>query len=80
MIVATHESTFRMIRCQPDKHGSILDFDKGEPMPVAFLSKDEFHVERGDHTRIAFIRDAAGKVNGAVLNPGPWEQPGALAQ
>jgi hypothetical protein len=27
----------------------------------------------GDHTRIAFIRDAAGKVNGAVLNPGPWE-------
>ena len=59
---------------------SILDFDKGEPMPVAFLSKDEFHVESGDHTRIAFIRDAAGKVNGAVLNPGPWEQPGALAQ
>jgi CubicO group peptidase (beta-lactamase class C family) len=59
---------------------SILDFDKGEPMPVAFLSKDEFHVESGDHTRIAFIRDAAGKVNGAVLNPGPWEQRGALAQ
>jgi len=59
---------------------SILDFDKGEPMPVAFLSKDEFHVESGDHTRITFIRDAAGKVNGAVLNPGPWEQRGALAQ
>jgi CubicO group peptidase (beta-lactamase class C family) len=59
---------------------SILDFDKGEPMPVAFLSKDEFHVESGDHTRIVFIRDAAGKVNGAVLNPGPWEQRGALAQ
>ncbi|MEZ2409167.1 serine hydrolase [Bosea sp. RCC_152_1] len=59
---------------------SILDFDKGEPMPVAFLSKDEFHVESGDHTRIAFIRDAAGKVNGAVLNPGPWEQRGAITQ
>jgi CubicO group peptidase (beta-lactamase class C family) len=59
---------------------SILDFDKGDPMPVAFLSKDEFHVESGDHTRIAFIRDAAGKVNGAVLNPGPLEQRGALAQ
>jgi CubicO group peptidase (beta-lactamase class C family) len=58
---------------------SILDFDKGEPTPVAFLSNDEFHVESGDHTRIAFIRDAAGKVNGAVLNPGPWEQRGALA-
>jgi CubicO group peptidase (beta-lactamase class C family) len=59
---------------------SILDFDKGQPTPVAVLSSDEFHVESGDHTRIAFIRDAAGKVNGAVLNPGPWEQRGALAQ
>lgn len=59
---------------------SVLDFDKGEPTPVAALSKDEFHVEGGDHTRIAFVRDAAGKVNGAVLNPGPWEQRGALVQ
>jgi len=59
---------------------SILDFDKGQPTPVAALSKDEFDVESGDHTRIAFTRDATGKVNGAVLNPGPWEQRGALAQ
>jgi len=59
---------------------SILDFDKGQPTPVAARSMDEFQVERGDHTRIAFTRDAAGKVNGAVLNPGPWEQRGALAQ
>jgi len=59
---------------------SILDFDKGQPTPVAARSTDEFCVESGDHTRIAFVRDAAGKVNGAVLNPGPWEQRGALAQ
>jgi CubicO group peptidase (beta-lactamase class C family) len=59
---------------------SILDFDKGRPTPVAVRSKDEFQVESGDHTRIAFVRDAAGKVNGAVLNPGPWEQRGVLAQ
>jgi len=58
---------------------SILDFDKGQPTPVAMLAQDEFSVESGDHTRIAFSRDAAGKVNGAVLNPGPWEQRGALA-
>jgi hypothetical protein len=58
---------------------SILDFDKGRLTPVAVRSKDEFHVEGGDHTRIAFTRDAVGKVNGAVLNPGPWEQRGALA-
>lgn len=59
---------------------SILDFDKDEPTPVAALSKDEFYVEGGDHTRIAFVRDAAGKVRGAVLNPGPWEQRGTLVQ
>jgi len=59
---------------------SILDFDKGQPTPVAVLSRDEFYVESGDHTRIAFIRYAADKVNGAILNPGPWEQRGALAQ
>ena len=59
---------------------SILDFDRGQPIPVAVRSTDEFSVESGDHTRIAFSRDAAGKVNGAVLNPGPFEQRGALAQ
>ena len=59
---------------------SILDFDKGRPTPVAIRSRDEFYVESGDHTRIAFIRDASGKVNGAVLNPGTWEQRGVLAQ
>lgn len=59
---------------------SVLDFEKGEPTPVAALSKDEFYVEGGDHTRIAFVRDAAGKVNGAVLNPGPWEQRGTLVK
>src|SRR5450432_608001 len=59
---------------------SILDFDRDQPTPVAARSRDEFQVESGDHTRIAFIRDAAGKVNGAGLNPGTWEQRGALAQ
>lgn len=59
---------------------SILDFDKGQPIPVAVLSTDEFYVQGGDHTRIAFTRDAAGKVDGAVLNPGPWQQRGAIAK
>jgi CubicO group peptidase (beta-lactamase class C family) len=58
---------------------SILDFDRGETVSVAARAKDEFEVESGDHTRIAFVRDAAGKINGAVLNPGSWEQRGALA-
>ncbi|MCK1716250.1 serine hydrolase [Bradyrhizobium sp. 141] len=59
---------------------SILDFDKGQPTPMAVLSRDEFYVQGGDHTRIAFTRDGVGKVNGAVLNSGPSKQRGALAQ
>jgi CubicO group peptidase (beta-lactamase class C family) len=59
---------------------SILDFDKGQPTPVALLSRDEFYVQSGDHTRIAFTRDAVGKISGAVLNPGPWQQRGVMAQ
>jgi CubicO group peptidase (beta-lactamase class C family) len=58
----------------------ILDFALGDPTPVAALSKDEFRVEHGDRTRIAFTRDSTGRVNGAVLNPGPWEQRGVLAK
>jgi hypothetical protein len=26
------------------------------------------------------MRGSAGKVSGAILNPGPWEQQGTLAQ
>jgi CubicO group peptidase (beta-lactamase class C family) len=59
---------------------SVLDFDRHQPTPVAFLSRDEFYVQGGDHTRIAFTRDAFGKISGAVLNPGPWQQRGAIAQ
>jgi CubicO group peptidase (beta-lactamase class C family) len=54
----------------------ILDFEQGKPVAVAAKSSTEFYVEEGDHTRIAFVRDAGGKVSGAVLNPGPWQQTG----
>jgi CubicO group peptidase (beta-lactamase class C family) len=54
----------------------ILDFEKGKPVTLTAASNGEFFVEGGDHTRIAFVRDAAGKVTGAVLNPGPWGQSG----
>jgi CubicO group peptidase (beta-lactamase class C family) len=54
----------------------ILDFEEGQPVAVAAISTTEFYVADGDHTRIAFVRDAGGKVSGAVLNPGPWQQTG----
>jgi hypothetical protein len=48
----------------------LLDFEKGEPVVLFALSDHEFFVDADDDTRIAFVRDAAGKVAGAVLNPG----------
>jgi CubicO group peptidase (beta-lactamase class C family) len=54
----------------------VLDFEKGKPVAVMAASANEFYVDGGDHTRIAFVRDSAGKVSGAVLNPGRWEQKG----
>jgi hypothetical protein len=54
----------------------VLDFEKGKPVVLTAASSDEFYVDSGDHTRIAFLRNASGKVSGAVLNPGPWQQEG----
>ena len=52
---------------------SVLDFEKGKPVVVTAVSPTEFVVDDGDRTRLAFVRDAAGKVSGIVLNPGPSE-------
>jgi CubicO group peptidase (beta-lactamase class C family) len=57
---------------------SILDFEKGKPVTLSASSDREFYVPDGDHTRIAFVRGSEGKVTGAVLNPGPFEQRGVL--
>jgi membrane-associated protease RseP (regulator of RpoE activity) len=54
----------------------ILEFEKGKSVPIVAISGDEFRVDGGDHSRIAFVRDSAGKVSGTVLNPGRWEQRG----
>jgi CubicO group peptidase (beta-lactamase class C family) len=55
----------------------ILDFDRGKPLALRAISASEFYVDGGDHTRLAFIVDGAGKATQAILNPGPWELPGA---
>jgi CubicO group peptidase (beta-lactamase class C family) len=56
----------------------ILEFEKGKPTPLVATSSNEFTVDDEDHTRIAFVRDAIGKVSGLILNPGPWEQTAAM--
>jgi len=56
----------------------ILEFEKGKATPLVATSSNEFTADDEDHTRIAFVRDAAGKVDGLILNPGPWEQKAAM--
>jgi hypothetical protein len=51
----------------------VLDFEKGAPTTVVPLSSNEFLVDGGDHTRLAFLHDGAGKATTLVLNPGPWQ-------
>jgi len=55
----------------------ILDFEKGKPVALSAMSDNLFYASSGDHTRIAFVRDSKGKVTGAILNPGTWQQEGA---
>jgi CubicO group peptidase (beta-lactamase class C family) len=54
----------------------VLNFEKGKPVVLTAASSTEFYVDSGDHARIAFVRNPAGKVSGMVLNPGPWQQEG----
>ena len=50
----------------------VLDFEKGAAVPVVPMSSNEFFVDGGDHTRLAFLRDGPGPIR-LVLNPGPWQ-------
>jgi L-aminopeptidase/D-esterase-like protein len=54
----------------------LFGFAGATPTPVLPLSDTEFYADGRSATRIAFTMDAAGKVSGAVLNPGRWEQKG----
>jgi CubicO group peptidase (beta-lactamase class C family) len=51
----------------------VCEFEKGKVTPLLPRSSTEFYVDGGYHTRLAFLRDATGKVSGAVLNPGRFE-------
>jgi hypothetical protein len=52
----------------------IYEFEGSKPLIVIPLSGTAFYVDGRYHMRIAFMKDSAGKVSGAILNPGRWEQ------
>jgi PDZ domain len=51
----------------------ILDFDLGKPIRLDPIAKDEFRASGDDLTHIKFVRDAEGKIVGAILDPGADE-------
>lgn len=53
-----------------------FEFEAGKTIALAPLSEVEFYVDGRYHTRIAFVKDPSGRITGAVLNPGRWEQRG----
>jgi hypothetical protein len=50
----------------------ILDFENSAAIAVVPISSNEFVVDGGDHTRLAFLRDGTGPMR-MVLNPGRWQ-------
>jgi CubicO group peptidase (beta-lactamase class C family) len=54
----------------------VYEFEQGKPLALRASSNGEFLVDGGYHTRMAFVRDAAGQASAAILNPGRWEQRG----
>jgi Beta-lactamase/PDZ domain len=46
----------------------VFEIEKGKSVALHAISNTEFYIDSGDHTRLAFVRDKAGKVSGVALN------------
>lgn len=55
---------------------SFFDLRKNEAVPLIPISDSDFHIAGRYDTRLSFTRDGSGKVTGAFVNPGPWQQAG----
>jgi hypothetical protein len=53
-----------------------FDLRKDEAAKLIPLSDTDFYVAGRYTTRLSFVRNAEGKVTGALVNPGPWQQAG----
>jgi hypothetical protein len=49
----------------------VLDFEKGAPITVVPMSSNEFFVDGGDHTRLAFLSDGRARRLASCSIPGP---------
>jgi L-aminopeptidase/D-esterase-like protein len=55
---------------------SFADLRRGEPVALRAISDGAFYVDGRYRTRITFTRNLMGRVNGATVNPGRWQQAG----
>src|SRR5215470_14150257 len=81
-VVATpcpHSSVRPRLRHVPER-GRSASSERGKTVPLLSRSSTEFYADGGYQTRIAFVRDAAGTVAGAALNPGRFCSQGQKAR
>jgi 6-aminohexanoate-oligomer endohydrolase len=55
---------------------TFFDLRKDQQTALLPLSSTDFYCGGRYHTRISFTVDASGKVTGAIINPGRWQQAG----
>jgi L-aminopeptidase/D-esterase-like protein len=55
---------------------SFFDLTRDRPMPLRAISDGAFYVDGRYRTRITFTRSLTGRVSGATINPGRWQQAG----
>jgi len=55
---------------------SFADLRRDQPVALRAISDGAFYVDGRYRTRITFTRDRLGRVDGATVNPGRWQQAG----
>jgi len=55
---------------------SFFDLVRDRPIALRAISDGAFYVEGRYRTRITFTRNLTGRVNGATVDPGRWQQAG----
>lgn len=59
---------------------ALFEFETGKQIAVLPLSDATFYVDGRYRTQITFTKDDSGRISGAILNPGPWEQKGVRVE
>jgi L-aminopeptidase/D-esterase-like protein len=73
--VMTVASGDGLLSARLNKFG-FFDLHKGDNSRLIPLSDSDFYIAGRYRTRVSFTRAAGGRVTGALVDPGPWQQAG----